>query len=94
MPAPPQTATQLLPVRALTCSVLVFTLFAVVIDVLLEVVAGMEFERPFVDLLALAAAPEFMMSSFTAACATDLKSASVGGLDNTDAATGADDTVA
>ena len=54
----------------------------------------MEFERPFVDLLALAAAPEFMMSSFTAACATDLKSASVGGLDNTDAATGADDTVA
>lgn len=67
--------------------------------------AGMEFERPFVVFVALVLAlvlvsvPAFMMRLLTAACATDLKSASVGGLDKmaADAAAttaGADDIVA
>lgn len=101
MPAPPQTATQLLPVRALTCSVLVSTLLAVDVDVdlILDDDDAGEIERPFVVLLSLAlvVAPTFMMRLLTAACATDLKSASVGGLDNTadgEAAAGADDIVA
>lgn len=105
MPAPPQTATQLLPVRALTCSVLVSTLLAVDVDVDLmlddDEDAGMEFERPFVGFVAfvLVSVPAFMMRLLTAACATDLKSASVGGLDKmaADAAAataGADDIVA
>jgi hypothetical protein len=105
VPTPPQTATQLLPVRALTCSVLVSTLLTVDTDVDLVLDAddddddGMEFERPFVVLLplALVVEPAFMMRLLTAACATDLKSASVGGLDKTDdagAAAGADDVVA
>lgn len=99
---PPHTATQLLPVSALTCSVLVSTLLTVVIDVLFALDdddTGKEFERPFVVLLAvlLVAAPAFMIRLFTAACATDLKSASVGGLDKTEAAgaaAGAEDVVA
>jgi len=84
---PPQTATQLLPVRAFTCSVLVSTLFVVVIDAAFEFDADAveEFERPFVDLLlfVLFAVPAFMIKLLTAACATDLKSASVGGFDRT-----------
>ena len=76
---------------------LVSTLLTVVIDVPFAVVvdAGMEFERPLaLAFAAFVAAPAFMMRLLTAACATDLKSASVGGLDKTDdagAATGAED---
>merc|ERR1711966_618255 len=95
---PPQTATQLLPVRAFTCSVLVSTLLTIVVEIddddddnddddggvstdedscfgLLSLAFKM------IGLLPL---PTFMMRLFTAACATDLKSASVGGFDKID----------
>ena len=114
MQAPPHTATQLLPVRAFTCSVLVSTLLAVEVvddgfvaddndDVDEDNDEDEESERPFVVLsllvlvVTLLLLPTFIIRVFTAACATDLKSASVGGFDKTAAAAavaaGADDVV-
>lgn len=100
---PPHTATQLLPVRAFTCSVLVSTLLAVEVvddgfvaddndDVDEDNDEDEESERPFVVLsllvlvVTLLLLPTFIIRVFTAACATDLKSASVGGFDKTAAA--------
>jgi len=89
---PPQTATQLLPVRALTCSVLVSTLVVLVLGAAFVIDdTGNEFERPFVVFsllpleVVLLVLPAFIIRLLTAAWATDLKSASVGGLDRTDA---------
>jgi hypothetical protein len=68
----------------------VSTLLTVVIEAafVFEDGEGIEFDLTCVVLppFAFVAAPIFIMRLFTAACATDLKSASVGGLDKTEAA--------
>jgi hypothetical protein len=94
---PPHTATQLLPVRALTCSVLVSTLELLNIVGVVDDDDDVDDDEDtdfdddkdsFFDLLSPVLAvlvflllPTFMIRLLTAACATDLKSASVGGFD-------------